>query len=192
MPSGRSVVVRHSARRFLATLLREGGLPVHIGNLPDLVGALVREIGWDALAGIEGTAARRFAVAKIKASAQGMLRSLLDAPEAVEALEELLADGAEARSRLAQSGVDPTALGAAEDVRRMLDEHEIALPGARNERLLTAIPRLLPGAAAIAARASRVPPALGRGTPRLRATSTPHRAALEPRSHSSHAPGADP
>ncbi len=55
------------------------------------------------------------------------------------ALEELLADGAEARSRLAQSGVDPTALGAAEDVRRMLDEHEIALPSARNERLLTAI-----------------------------------------------------
>ncbi len=102
---------------------------MHIGNLPELVGALVREIGWDALAGAEGTAARRFAAARIKASAQGMLRVLLDAPEAVEALEELLADAAEARSPGShRAAVDPSRMGTAADVRRMLDEHEIALP----------------------------------------------------------------
>lgn len=135
----RGVVTRPSGRRFLATLLREGGLPVHIGNLPDLIGALGREIGWEALAGPEGMATRRFAVQRIKGMAQGRLRELLDVEEAAEALEDILADAAATRDRLARCGVDPTRLAAPEDVQRALEEHGIALPGARNGKLLSAI-----------------------------------------------------
>lgn len=135
----RHVVTRQGRRRFLATLLREGGLPVHIGNLPELVGALGREIGWEALAGQDGMAARRFAVARIKLLAQGRLQELLDASEAAEALEDILADAAATRERLARCGVDPTSLGSADDVQRELDQHGIELPRTRNPRLLAAM-----------------------------------------------------
>ncbi|WP_437819398.1 hypothetical protein [Sorangium sp. So ce1078] len=135
----RQVVTRQGRRRFLATLLREGGLPVRIGNLPELVAALGREIGWESLAGQDGMAARRFAVARIKLLAQGRLRELLDASEAAEALEDILADAAATRERLARCGVDPTSLGGADDVRRALDQHGIELPGTRNPRLLAAM-----------------------------------------------------
>ncbi|MCK6587898.1 MAG: hypothetical protein L6Q76_09970, partial [Polyangiaceae bacterium] len=136
---GRNVIKRHGARRFLATLLREGGLPIQIGNLPELIGKIAREIGWEALAGPEAMAARKFAVVRIQAAAQEPLRGVLEATEATEALEELLADAADARAALVHKGVDPTKLSTAADVRDALKAHGIALPGARDENLVSAI-----------------------------------------------------
>ncbi len=137
---GRRVVRREGRRRFLATLLREGGLPLRIGNLPEVLGSVVGAIGWESLTGPEGMASRSFAVSRLKARADGTLRRLLDdASEATDAIEELLADAADARAALSGKGIDPTTLATADEVRKALDRHRIALPGARNDQLLTSL-----------------------------------------------------
>ncbi len=136
---GRQMIIRPNGRRFLATLLREGGLPVHIGNLPELIQSLGRDVGWEALSGPEGTAVRRFAVQRIRALAHKTLRKILDVEEALEALEDVLADAASTRERLTRCGVNPTTLASHDAVKEALLAHGIELPAARNEKLLAAI-----------------------------------------------------
>jgi len=120
-------------RRFLGTLLREGGLPALIGDLGTHVRQKIDDIGWDAMA--EGP--RRDVVAReIAQEAHGALRNVFDGDDGIAALAGFLGDAYEVRFALANRGVDPSTLKNADEVRRELDRLGIEPPSVRSEQLL--------------------------------------------------------
>ena len=120
-------------RRFLGTLLREGGLPALIGDLGTRVREKIDDLGWDAIA---DEPARDIVAQEIAQEAHGALRSVLDSEDGVAALAGFLGDAYEVRFALASHGVDPSTLKNTEEVRRELARLGIEPPSVRSEQLL--------------------------------------------------------
>jgi hypothetical protein len=133
---GRNVIYTRRGRRFLGTLLREGGLPTNIGNLPELIGHATDLFGWSPLRNPEN---RTKVIEHVRERASGAARTLLDIEEGRAALDDLLSTAAEARSLLIERGVDPTTLASPDEVRRALASAQIPLPALRNDALLAAV-----------------------------------------------------
>lgn len=133
---GRTPIVSKGERRFLATFLREGGLPAFIGDISELVVDRATEIGWDAL---EDEGARAWVVGRVQQSANGSARRLLDTAEGRLALGDFLRDAARARAALVDRGQDLRTLSTPQSVRQALDVSGIALPLVANETLLLAV-----------------------------------------------------
>lgn len=130
---GREVVVRRGRRFFLATFLREGGLPVHIGEIARLVTTQVRSVGW---AAVLDENVRDWMVSAVAASAGGAAATLLASEESRFALAELLGDVARTFQQLVSHGVDPTTFATAEEVEASLAQHAIQVPAMRSRPLL--------------------------------------------------------
>ena len=133
---GRPPIVHNGERRFLATLLREGGLPAYIGDIASLVVDRVTEIGWDA---VSDAAASTWVVARVQQSATGSARRLLDTSEGRVALADFLADAARARTALLDAGKDLRSLRLAAEVKAALEGCGINLPSVENQALLVAV-----------------------------------------------------
>jgi hypothetical protein len=133
---GRTPIRHNGERRFLASLLREGGLPSFIGDIAALVVDRVTEIGWDA---VQDEAARTWVVGRIQQSAGGAARRLLDTAEGRLALADFLSDAARARATLVEAGTDLSALATPDAVRKALEASGIDLPSVENEKLLLAV-----------------------------------------------------
>lgn len=133
---GRTPIRHNGERRFLATFLREGGLPAYIGDIAALVVDRVTEIGWDA---VRDEAARTWVVGRVQQSAGGAARRLLDTAEGRLALADFLSDAARARAALVDAGRDLRTLSTPEDVRHALDASGIDLPSVENQTLLLAV-----------------------------------------------------
>jgi hypothetical protein len=130
---GRDVVVRRGRRFFLATFLREGGLPLHIGEIARLVTTQVRSVGW---AAVLDENVRDWMVDAVAASAGGAAATLLASEESRFALGELLGDVARTHRELVSRSVDPTTFANAEEVEAALAKHAIPVPAMRSRPLL--------------------------------------------------------
>ncbi len=133
---GREVITTPHGRRFLGTFLREGGLPVNIGNLPELIIAAAEDFGWNAL---QEERVRELATEHISSRATGLAARLFSGVEARSALDDLLATAAHARAMLVEAGVDPTTLRTDDEVRSALERASVPLPAVRNADLLVAV-----------------------------------------------------
>jgi hypothetical protein len=132
---GRPIIRHNGERRFLASLLREGGLPAFIGDIASLVVNHVTEVGWDT---VRDEAARTWVVGRVQQSAGGAARRLLDTTEGRLALADFLSEAASARAALVELGTDLRSLATPDDVRRALEACGIGLFVA-NEKLLVAV-----------------------------------------------------
>jgi hypothetical protein len=135
---GRRVVTTPHGRRFLASFLRDGGLPANIGNLAELIVGAAEDVGWSAL---RHEHVRTLVTTAVAGRATGPAATLLAGAEGRSALDDLLATAAEARARLVEGGVDPVSLHTHDDVRSALDRTGVPLPAVRNAELLVAVLR---------------------------------------------------
>jgi hypothetical protein len=158
---GRDVILRKGKRRFLGTLLREGGLPAYVGDVAQLIAAKVRVPGWTAVLD-EDT--REWVVSAVAQHATGAAKELLFGEEARFALGEFLLDAARTYHELTAKGVDPTTLDDAVAVERAVKANGIELPSVRNPALLLAVLGTF----------REKPPAAALVQPRLRVTATEH------------------
>jgi hypothetical protein len=133
---GRAVIMRRGRRRFLGTLLREGGLPAYVGDVAQLIAAKVRVTGWAAVLD-EDT--REWLVSAVAQHATGAARELLQGEEARFALGEFLLDAARTFHELSAKNIDPTSLDDAAAVERSVRQSGIELPSVRNSSLLLAV-----------------------------------------------------
>jgi hypothetical protein len=133
---GRAPIVHNGDRRFLASFLREGGLPAFIGDIAGLVVTRATEVGWD---GLQDESTRTWVVRRIQQAATGAAASLLSTSEGRLALADFLGDAARARAALVNAGTDLTALSTPQSVRKALEDCGIDLPSVENQDLLLGV-----------------------------------------------------
>ena len=133
---GRPPIVHNGERRFLASFLREGGLPAFIGDIAALVVARATEAGWD---GLQDESTRTWVVERVQQTATGAAARLLGTSEGRLALADFLGAAARARAALVDAGTDLTTLSTPESVRQALENCGIDLPSVESEDLLLGV-----------------------------------------------------